>query len=124
MSAQPITVRVKTEYLKHQSNPEAKQYVFAYHISVHNQGDAPVQLISRHWIITDSNGLKQEVRGAGVIGKQPTILPDETYEYSSGSVLATAVGTIQWSYQMLDADGQSFEAPIAPFLLSVPHAVH
>ncbi|MDP4988175.1 MAG: ApaG domain [Porticoccaceae bacterium] len=73
MSAQPITVRVKTEYLKHQSNPEAKQYVFAYHISVHNQGDAPVQLISRHWIITDSNGLKQEVRGAGVIGKQPTI---------------------------------------------------
>ena len=83
-----------------------------------------MQLISRHWIITDSNGLKQEVRGAGVIGKQPTILPDETYEYSSGSVLATAVGTMQGSYQMLDADGQSFEAPIAPFLLSVPHAVH
>ena len=119
-----IQVSVTSEYLPSHSQPEANRYAFAYHICIANRGQVAAQLLSRHWIIIDANQERQEVRGEGVIGEQPTIEPGAEYQYSSGVVLETSVGTMQGSYQLIDNDGNPFEAPIEPFLLSLPHAVH
>jgi len=94
--------------------------VFAYTVSIHNRGSESVQLINRHWVITDSDGLVEEVRGPGVIGKQPRLLPGNSFEYTSGCVLRTPVGTMHGSYEMYRDDGHPFEAEIAPFSLVYP----
>lgn len=119
-----IDVHVVSRYLAEQSQPEAERFAFAYTITIHNLGSLPAQLIARHWLITDGNGQKQEVRGPGVVGQQPEIAPGDSYTYSSGTLMATRVGTMQGSYQMLASDGHLFEAPIAPFRLAVPGALH
>jgi ApaG protein len=119
-----IRVAVATEYLPDQSEPAASRYVFAYTITITNAGSVPAQLISRHWIITDADGKVQEVRGLGVVGHQPLLKPGEHFEYTSGSALATPVGTMKGSYQMVAEDGTQFEAPIPEFVLSMPRTLH
>ena len=119
-----IAVEVKTAYLAEQSDPSRHQYVFAYTITIENTGAVAAQLISRHWIITDSQGLVQEVRGLGVVGNQPVLRPGESHEYTSGTAIATPVGTMKGSYQMVADDGTRFEAPIPEFTLSVPRVLH
>jgi len=119
-----IHVAVATEYLPDQSEPAAARYVFAYTITITNTGGVPAQLISRHWIITDADGKVQEVRGLGVVGHQPLLKPGEHFEYTSGSALATPVGTMKGSYHMVAEDGTQFEAPIPEFVLSMPRTLH
>jgi len=119
-----INVKVIPEYLAKQSEPENDRYAFAYHITITNNSDQDVVLLHRHWIIVDANQQRQEVKGAGVIGQQPLIPKDTNYQYSSGVILKTAVGTMQGSYQMEDEQGLPLEATIAPFLLAKPNAVH
>ncbi|PCJ35193.1 MAG: Co2+/Mg2+ efflux protein ApaG [Cellvibrionales bacterium] len=119
-----IKVTVATEYLPHQSNPGKKQYTFAYHITMTNEGPIGAQLISRHWIIMDGNGIRREVKGTGVVGEQPLISPGESYQYSSGAVLETVVGTMQGSYHMQSDDGQGFEVDIPVFTLALPNALN
>jgi len=119
-----IDVSVTTRYLAAQSQPEQNRYALSYTITIVNNGELPAQLLSRHWIITDGDGRVQEVRGAGVIGQQPHIAPGASHTYSSGTVMATQVGTMQGSYQMLAEDGKRFDATIAPFRLAVPGALH
>jgi ApaG protein len=119
-----IDVQVKTQYLSDQSDPEEGRHVFSYTISITNTGSVAAQLVSRHWIITDGEGVVQEVRGLGVVGNQPLLKPGERFEYTSGCALATAVGTMKGSYQMTAEDGTQFDAPIAEFLLSMPRTLH
>jgi ApaG protein len=119
-----ITVTPKPQYLADQSDEAADRYVFAYTITIRNTGTAPAQLISRHWIITDANGKVQEVKGLGVVGEQPKLAPGESYEYTSGAAIATPVGTMRGSYQMIAEDGTKFDAPIAEFTLSIPRVLH
>lgn len=119
-----IEVSAATQYLAEQSDEAAGRYVFAYTITLRNTGNVAAQLISRHWVITDGQGLVQEVRGLGVVGAQPLLQPGESYEYTSGASIATAVGTMKGSYQMLASDGTRFEAPIPQFTLSVPRVLH
>lgn len=119
-----IIVQVTPEYLADQSIPEKDQYTFAYHIRIENCGDETARLISRHWIITDGNAHVKEVQGPGVVGEQPLIAPGKSYEYTSGVTLDTQVGTMEGSYQMVANTGDQFDAPISPFRLSVPGAVH
>jgi ApaG protein len=119
-----IDVQVKTHYLADQSDPDDGRYVFSYTISITNTGSVAAQLISRHWIITDGEGVVQEVRGLGVVGHQPLLQPGQSFEYTSGCALATAVGTMKGSYQMTAEDGTQFEAPIAEFLLTMPRTLH
>jgi ApaG protein len=119
-----IAVSAAPQYLPEQSDEATGRYVFAYTITLRNTGSLAAQLISRHWIITDAQGLVQEVRGLGVVGAQPLLQPGESFEYTSGASIATAVGTMRGSYQMLAEDGARFEAPIAEFTLSVPRVLH
>jgi ApaG protein len=119
-----VDVSAATQYLAEQSDESADRYVFAYTITLRNTGSVAAQLISRHWIITDAQGLVQEVRGLGVVGAQPLLQPGESYEYTSGASIATAVGTMKGSYQMLATDGTRFEAAIPEFTLSVPRVLH
>jgi ApaG protein len=119
-----IAVRTRSRYLDDQSDPAQPRYVFGYTVTLRNDGAVAAQLLTRHWIITDGNGKVEEVRGDGVIGQQPTLQPGEGFEYSSGAVLETAIGSMRGSYQMLAEDGTRFDAPIAPFTLSVPRALN
>jgi ApaG protein len=119
-----VSVSAQTQYLADQSDEAAGRYVFAYTITLRNNGTASAQLISRHWIITDAQGLVQEVRGLGVVGAQPVLRPGESYEYTSGAAIATPVGTMRGSYQMIAEDGTRFAAPIEQFTLSVPRVLH
>ena len=107
-----IAVAVKTAYLAEQSDPSRNQYVFAYTITIANTGEVAAQLISRHWVITDAEHQVQEVKGAGVVGQQPLLQPGESFEYTSGTSLQTAVGTMRGSYQMVAEDGHAFDADI------------
>ena len=115
-----IRVDVDTSYLAEQSNPGERRYVFSYTITIRNEGTVPARLVTRHWIITDSNGKVQEVRGEGVVGEQPYLKPGQGFRYSSGAVLETPVGAMQGSYQMVADDGEQFDAPIAAFRLAMP----
>ena len=126
MSQSPyqIVVSIRSEYLAEQSQPEQQRYAFAYHIRIHNQGELPAQLLSRHWLITDGNGKVQEVVGEGVVGEQPWLRPGEGFEYTSGAVLETDIGTMRGSYDVLADDGTRFAAPIPPFTLSIPRTLH
>ena len=119
-----IQVVVATRFLDDQSIPEDDRYVFAYTIQIRNTGEVPARLISHHWIITDANGKVQEVRGEGVVGEQPWLRPGESFEYTSGAVLETPLGTMHGSYQMLADDGTRFDAMIDPFTLSIPRTLH
>ena len=123
-SPHDIEVRVQTRFLAEKSTPEDGRFVFAYTIRIHNSGKVPARLISRHWLITDDNGKVQEVRGEGVVGEQPWLRPGDDFEYTSGAVLETALGTMEGSYQMLADDGTHFDATIAPFTLSIPRTLH
>ncbi len=119
-----VEVRVQTQYLPEQSEPTAGRHAFSYSIALVNTGTVAAQLISRHWCITDADGMLQEVRGLGVVGQQPLLEPGQRFEYSSGCVLATPVGTMKGSYQMTAEDGVQFEAEIPEFLLSMPRILH
>ncbi|GAB2495448.1 Co2+/Mg2+ efflux protein ApaG [Arenimonas alkanexedens] len=119
-----IEVIVATRFLEDQSIPEDDRYVFAYTIRIVNLGEVPARLLSRHWIITDANGKVQEVRGEGVVGEQPWLRPGEHFEYTSGAVLETSLGTMRGSYQMLADDGTGFDALIDAFTLSIPRTLH
>ena len=119
-----VTASAATQYIADQSDEAAGRYVFAYTITIRNGGNVAAQLISRHWVITDAQGLVQEVRGMGVVGVQPLLQPGESYQYTSGTSIATPVGTMRGSYQMIAADGTRFEAPVPEFTLSVPRVLH
>jgi ApaG protein len=119
-----ISIDVETTYLDDQSEPREQRYVFAYTITIRNEGEVPAKLLTRHWIITDANGRVQEVRGDGVVGEQPYLKPGQGFRYSSGAVLETPVGTMQGSYQMIADDGAQFDAPIAAFRLAMPGMLH
>lgn len=122
--AQPIQVSVETTYVPDQSDPASARYVFAYTITIHNAGSEPARLLRRHWVITDSNGKVQEVRGDGVVGEQPHLKPGQSFRYSSGAILETPVGAMQGAYEMQTDAGRTFEAPIAAFRLAVPGLLH
>jgi len=119
-----IRIQVATRYVDEQSEPEMDRYVFAYTITISNDGGVAAKLISRHWIITDANGKVQEVSGDGVVGEQPHLQPGEEFQYSSGAVLDTPVGAMQGLYRMETDDGINFDAPIAAFTLAVPGLLH
>lgn len=117
-----IRVRVQSQYLPEQSAPSHARYVFAYTITISNEGAQPAQLRTRHWIITDGRGVVEQVRGDGVVGEQPRLSPGQSFQYTSGCVLQTSVGTMQGTYQMWREDGSQFDAQIAAFSLASPDA--
>lgn len=119
-----VAVRAKPQYLAEQSNPDQQRYVFAYTILISNEGDEPVQLLHRFWLITDGNGQTQEVYGEGVIGEQPVIEPGGTYVYTSGAVSQTEVATMQGYYEMVTDGGEPFRADIPVFTLAVPNRLN
>jgi ApaG protein len=115
-----IRVEVETSYVDEQSDPNERRYVFSYTITIRNEGAVPARLLTRHWIITDANGKVQEARGDGVVGEQPHLKPGQGFRYTSGAVIETPVGAMQGTYEMVDDDGQRFDAPIQPFRLAMP----
>jgi len=119
-----VSVSSQTQYVPEQSDEPSSRYVFAYTITIRNVGSVTAQLISRHWIITDARSQVQEVRGLGVVGAQPLLKPGESFEYTSGTAIATPVGTMRGSYQMVAEDGTRFDASIPEFTLSVPRVLH
>ena len=119
-----ITVTSRITYIPEQSDAASNRYVFAYTITIKNTGSVTAQLISRHWVITDANNQLQEVRGLGVVGEQPRLKPAESFEYTSGTAIATPVGTMRGSYQMVAEDGVQFDAAIPEFTLSIPRVLH
>ncbi|WP_432472102.1 Co2+/Mg2+ efflux protein ApaG [Amphritea sp. HPY] len=121
---QSIDIDVETAYLPEQSDPDKKRFVFSYHITITNHNEQPVQLLSRRWLIVDGDEKIQEVEGEGVVGEQPVIAPEQSYSYTSGTVLATRVGCMQGHYQMKADDGELFQAAIQPFTLAQPNALH
>lgn len=115
-----IEVTVRSRYLAEQSAPDQHRYVFAYTIVIANHGEATAQLRTRHWVITDGRGGVEEVRGDGVVGEQPRLAPGQQFQYTSGCVLKTPIGTMQGTYQMVRDDGREFDAQIAAFSLVTP----
>jgi ApaG protein len=119
-----VRVDVRCRYLDHQSQPVGRRYTFAYRIQILNESNVAVQLLSRRWIITDSNGKVKEITGAGVVGEQPMIHPGEIYTYESSAMLETSNGVMRGSYTMHSVAGRTFDAEVAPFLLSLPHSLN
>ena len=126
-----VGIQILTTYLPTHSRPEDDQYTFAYTITISNASDQPVQLLSRHWVITDANNSVQEVRGEGVVGEQPVIAPDQSFRYTSGATLPTPVGYMEGSYTMIIPEGEidlteqpAFEVPIPAFTLHTPTALN
>jgi ApaG protein len=119
-----VRVRVESEYSPDRSQPANNQWFFVYTVTITNEGPDTVQLLTRHWIITDGTGHIEEVRGPGVVGKQPTLRPGESFEYTSGCPLSTPFGVMEGTYQMVSESGDRFDARIAPFTLSEPYTVH
>jgi len=117
-------IEIATRFLDEQSVPEEGRYVFAYTVHIRNDGKVPARLLGRRWLITDGNGKEQEVVGEGVVGEQPWLRPGEGFEYTSGAVLETDIGTMRGSYDVLADDGTRFAAPIPPFTLSIPRTLH
>jgi len=124
MSQYAIDIDVATRFLDDQSVPDEGRYAFAYTIRIRNSGAVPARLLTRHWIITDANGKVQEVRGDGVVGEQPWLRPGDQFEYTSGAVLETTVGTMRGSYAWIADDGTNFDAPIPSFTLAIPRTLH
>ena len=119
-----IDVQPIAQFIPDQSDPDDNRYLFAYTITITNTGEVPAQLVSRHWIITDAHEEIQEVRGLGVVGKQPLLKPGESFQYTSGSSLTTPVGTMKGTYQMVAEDGTHFDAEIPEFTLAMPRVLH
>ncbi len=119
-----VDITAKTVYLPEQSAPDTDRYVFAYTITMVNAGTVAVRLLARHWIITDANDKTQEVRGEGVVGHQPYLAPGMSFEYTSGTIIESPVGTMRGSYQMVAEDGATFDAEIPQFTLSMPRTLH
>ena len=119
-----IIVEAAPQYIDSQSSPKEDRYVFAYTITITNAGIIPAKLLSRHWLITDSNGKTQEIRGEGVIGEQPYLKPGESFRYSSGAMIETPVGVMQGKYLLISDNGENFKAPIPKFTLSIPRTLH
>ena len=119
-----LEVEVEAQFVPDQSKPESNRYVFGYLVTLRNLGLLPARLVSRHWVITDANGKVEEVRGEGVVGEQPRLQPGEHYQYTSGAVLETQVGTMHGTYLFHADDGTDFEVPIPEFVLSVPRTLH
>ncbi len=119
-----VRVEVRSAYVPERSSPRDSHYFFTYRIRISNQGEETVQLLSRHWIITDGEGNVEHVRGPGVVGEQPVLKPGDSFEYTSFCPLATPIGSMHGTYQMVTADGSAFDAEIAPFSLAVPHALN
>ena len=117
-----VRVRVTSAYLEQESRHHPGQNIFAYHVTITNETDEPVQLLGRHWTITDGYGQVREVKGSGVVGQQPTIPSGESHQYSSFCPLPTPIGTMRGTYQMVTGEGQAFDVEIAPFTLAVPGA--
>ena len=122
--AHNIDVSVDSAFIEGQSDEEQNRFVFAYTVTIHNSGLVPAKLVTRHWIITDSNGKTQEVKGEGVVGEQPYLRPGEAFQYTSGTMLETPVGTMKGSYQMIADDGTEFDAKINAFTLAAPRTLH
>jgi ApaG protein len=119
-----LAIDVATRYLDDQSEPEQDRYVFAYTIRIRNAGNVPARLLGRHWVITDANGKVEQVDGEGVVGEQPWLQPGEAFQYTSGAVLETDLGTMEGRYEMLADDGTRFDAAIPAFTLTVPRTLH
>ncbi len=119
-----IRVHVESQFDPSRSRRDRNQWLFLYTITITNEGNETVQLMTRHWIITDGEGRVEEVRGPGVVGEQPVLAPGESFTYSSGCPLTTSVGTMHGTYQMITAGGEQFDAQIAPFTLSEPFTIH
>jgi ApaG protein len=119
-----VRIQVKSRFVSERSSVDHGTWFFAYTVLITNESATTVQLMSRHWIITNADGHVEEVRGPGVVGAQPVLQPGESFEYTSGCPLPTAFGTMHGSYQMVTEDGERFDADIAPFSLSMPYAVN
>lgn len=119
-----IKIEVITRYLSEQSDPHAQRFAFAYTIQINNEGSGSVKLLSRYWHIEDDKNHIEEVQGEGVIGKQPDIAPGSSFQYTSGAIIATEVGTMRGHYELISAEGEKFKAAIPAFLLAIPHTVH
>ena len=115
-----FSVSVETTYLQNQSSPDENQYAFSYTVTIANVGSVAGQLISRHWVITDANNYVEEVKGLGVVGAQPLLFPEQRYEYTSGTLLTTPIGSMRGTYKIVAEDGTLFDAVIEPFTLAVP----
>ncbi len=124
MTVGNVVVKVTPQFIAEQSSPEEQRYIFAYRVNIENKSTQAIQVISRHWIITDGDGQVQEVRGLGVVGQQPLIPPGQGFEYTSGCPLPTPVGTMEGTYYCVDEQGVPFELPIERFVLSVPRTLH
>lgn len=119
-----VCVTVRPEFLAESSDPKGGLWMFAYHVQIENGGSEPVQLVARHWVITDATGRVENVRGTGVVGQQPVLAPGQVYDYSSGCPLPTSMGTMHGTYHMVTQRGEHFDATIAPFTLAEPFAVN
>jgi ApaG protein len=119
-----VRVEVKSAYVPERSSPPDSRYFFAYRIRISNQGEETVQLLRRHWVITDGEGRVEHVQGPGVVGEQPVLAPGESFEYTSFCPLTTPIGSMHGTYRMVTADGSSFDAEIRPFSLAVPTALN
>lgn len=119
-----IRVQVDTRFLDNQSDPAKSRYVFSYTITLRNDGELAARLLKRHWLITDANGKVQEVTGEGVVGEFPYLQPGQSYEYTSGTILETPVGSMEGDYLMESDDGNTFKAPVDAFRLAVPGVVN
>jgi ApaG protein len=119
-----VRIRVAPRYVPDQSDPVNNQYLFAYHVTIRNEGKTTVKLLSRHWVITSGEGKVEEVRGPGVVGYQPELKPGEEFQYTSACPLSTPVGTMHGSFQMVSESGETFDALIAPFRLAVPRVLN
>ena len=119
-----LDIDVETNYIDEQSDPENDRFVFSYTVTIRNTGDIAAKLMTRHWVITDANNFTQEVKGDGVVGEQPHLEPGEGFQYTSGTVLDTPIGSMSGSYQMVADDGFNFDAEIPTFTLSKPNALH
>jgi ApaG protein len=124
MLTRGILVTVRSQYIPERSSASARQYAFAYTVKIANRGTVTAQLKSRHWIITDANGVVQEVQGEGVVGAQPVLQPGEEFEYTSWCIIATPGGSMRGSYQMVTAEGERFDAEIALFRLALPQLLN
>jgi ApaG protein len=124
MNKYGMSISVKTQYLADQSDPDSEEYAFAYTVTITNTGQVAAQLISRHWSIIDAQGDKREIKGLGVVGHQPLLEPGQSFEYSSGTPLATPTGSMSGSYFFVAEDGERFDVPIAQFELAQPRILH
>jgi len=123
-SSNEIEVDIDTLYIESESDPERNRFVFSYTVTIRNVGENAARLLTRHWVIRDANGKVQEVQGDGVVGEQPHLKPGEGFQYTSGTMLETSMGTMGGSYSLVSDDGTEFKAPIADFLLSAPRTLH